>query len=34
MLVVDTHCDASPYWFEPIEVLPRISQIKLISLNM
>ncbi len=21
MLVVDTHCHASPYWFEPIEVL-------------
>ena len=21
MVVVDTHCHASPYWFEPIEVL-------------
>ncbi len=21
MAVVDTHCHASPYWFEPVEVL-------------
>ena len=21
MVVVDTHCHASPYWFEPVEVL-------------
>ena len=21
MVIVDTHCHASPYWFEPIEIL-------------
>lgn len=21
MAIVDTHCHASPYWFEPVEVL-------------
>ncbi len=21
MLIVDTHCHATPYWFEPIEIL-------------
>jgi L-fuconolactonase len=21
MVVIDTHCHASPYWFEPVEVL-------------
>jgi L-fuconolactonase len=21
MVVIDTHCHASPYWFEPVEIL-------------
>jgi L-fuconolactonase len=21
MLIIDTHCHTSPYWFEPVEIL-------------